>query len=470
MNRKIKWMLSALLSGVLLSGCALDLGQNARFGNYGGKQPEAKAEPPFDIMAVKGETRWFPAHIRWAPDDSHLLVSLCHTTRKDYCRIGKYWIAEQRWELLELAPQTTYRWPSYSHDGKWIAATVGECDRNYRCPGSKYTLTVLSADGKQTEPLINSYAERPSFSHDGKRLIYMRYTGGGAGDVAMFDLVTRKEEKLTEVSFDASGISGGAYFLPGDQRFVFGALLPDVLFGSTYKVVDGKVLTEYTIDRQGTKSFTRPLAGTKLDQEGPNKNVLRFVADRRQGVITRSNLEKLDLLWPDNGASANNAGAKHVNRHGDVLYHCAVVTCMKQLFSDGRYRISGVDPTILSATPWRQKRHGLALRAAREDANELNLFVINATAQEAAVSSDGLRVAFSFGWDSWDKAGIVRLGNPDPDFIEWPRLMLDPAATLPATLEKERKRHVQQPAYSFRQLVRPRLCRWNQRFESREIC
>lgn len=67
------WLIALALA---IGGCAVDMGKDARFGMYGGKQPEPKPEPPFDINSTLFGARWVPAYVRWAPDDSHLLVSL----------------------------------------------------------------------------------------------------------------------------------------------------------------------------------------------------------------------------------------------------------------------------------------------------------------------------------------------------------------------------------------------------------
>lgn len=431
--------LVAATFALLLAGCALDLGQGARFGNYGGPQAVAKPEPPFDIRSTTWETRWFPTHVRWAPDDSHLLVSLCHVNRASYCRIGKYWIADKRWELLPLEPRTTYRWPAYSPDGKHIVATVASCNEEYRCHGPDDTLTLLSPDGSRVQKLIRTYADHPSFSDDGRKIIYWRLTGGGGADVAMFDLDTGKEEKLTNILFETSSLAGGAYFLPGGQRFVFGASLPQPLYGSRTVFVDGKPVEYYVLDKQGTLSRTTPVDGTKHDPRGPNRGVLRRVADRRDGVVTRATLGRLELLWPDNGASATNGGAEDVNRKGEVLYFCPITGCLAKIRADGRYRVKGIDldrlPEFLSLQDPKPSVH--VLRADREDAIDVSIFVINASASVTAISGDSQRLAFARNtlWHHSNRLGIATLGNPDPEFIDWPRLELDPAAMQALTTQ-----------------------------------
>ena len=420
---KCVWIIALALA---LGGCAIDMGQDARFGMYGGKQPEPKPEPPFDVMSTKFDTRWFPAQVRWAPDDSNLLVSLCHVNRTDYCRIGKYWIAGKRWELLALQPQVTYRWPSYSPDGKYIAVTAGGCDQNYRCPGEFYDLLMMSNDGKRALKLVHSYAEMPSFSDDGKRIIYWRLTGGGGAKIAMFDLDAGKEEMLMGDVESANGVSRGVHFLPGGERFVFSLQLMRFLPPPGKPIMkDGLVVRDST----GNVFTPHPWDDTKLAIRGPNSGVMRFVWDRRRGALTKANILEADLLWPDGGNLPNSGDAMDVSRTGEVLYSCSPIGCLLRKTEAMRASIKGVDPNPSAAN----KQAVLALRPAREDAADSAFFVLNAHPQVAALSGDGQRVAFSqagtAGWHHTFRFGIATLGNPNPEFIDWPRMELDPAST-----------------------------------------
>lgn len=407
-------------AGILLSGCAVDLGKDARFGMYGGKQPDPRTEQPFDVQSTMWDTRWFPAYVRWAPDDSHLLVSLCHVNRHEYCRIGKYWLAEKRWELLDLQPRITYRWPSYAPDGKRIVATAGGCDENYVCPKRLYTLMLLDSDGKHPTKLANTYAEHPTFSDDGKKIIYWKLYGGGGADVAMFDLAAGKEQLLTRLIVWASDIKGNAYFLPGGQKFVFACWLPIHGTGELLRK-DGQLV--YKDGRAMT--VPHPLHGTKLDPEGPNRGVM-YVADMRHGIVTKENVTLMELLWPgEQGVPMD------LSRSGEVMYLCGS-DCFRRKLATGVYK---ANPVELDVRPTAMQRL-LMLRPPNETAQDTAAFLLPSSAQIAAISNDSRRVAFSeANPDDWyykRRFGIVSLDNAATMFIDWPRLELDPAATQPS--------------------------------------
>lgn len=422
MNRL--WLL-LIASALLLGGCSVNMGKDARFGMFGGKQAEPKPEPPFDINSTLFGTRWFPTHVRWAPDDSHLLVSLCHVNRVEYCRIGKYWVAENRWELLNLQPRITYRWPSYSPDGKHIVASVGGCDENYRCPERRYALVLLTSDAKRTIKLADTIANYPSFSDDGKKIIYWRWNGGMRGmDVAQFDLSSGKEQMLTKFSFWGTETKGAPFFLPGGERFVFSGRLP-IHHSGEFVRKDGKIVYQ---DGKAVL-VPHPLDGTKLDFNGPNRNMIRYVADIRQGVVTKDNVSQVTLLWPD-GISGPGGGVVDISRNGEILYHC-YLGCRKAKQANGTLEGNTTPANIREIS----QTGLLLLRPATEDEHDVAAFSLPFGAQIASLSKDGLRIAFGeanpISWHHSRRFGITTLGNAPPTFIDWPRLELDPAATQP---------------------------------------
>ncbi len=409
---------TTILAAVLLmalSACTMDMGKDARFGMYGGAPREPKPEPAFDVMSTKWDTRWFPAHVRWAPDDSHLLVSLCHVNRSDYCRIGKYWIAENRWEILHLQPRITYRWPSYSPDGKSIAVSAGGCDENYRCDMRRYVLALLSPDGQRIDKLANSIAVQPSFSNDGKKIIYWRHTGGGAADVAMFDLEHRKEKMLTSLVLSAIHAYGQARFLPGSERFVFSGFIVMAFPGSFLKE-NGKY-----VFKNGQAVVDTVLRGTKLDPE-VLKNNTTFVADLRSAPIGKHNIQEID--------PAGFHLPLDINHKGEMLgwYRCDI-ECLKVKQAEGAYQpgADGIQPT----SPLPDIFHLYVPADPKRTIREFWLPPPIGSAS-ASISNGGRRIAFcevAGTWHFTNRLGFILPGNRPPQFIDWPRLELDPAAT-----------------------------------------
>lgn len=383
---------------IALTACAMDPGQDARFGAYGGARRDRGPTAAFDIASTSFGVRWFPTHLRWAPDGSHLLVSLCHVKQVDYCRIGKYWLAERRWELLALKPHTTYRWPSYSPDGKRIVVTVGPCDEKFACSASGFVLTLIDPSGGNSVDLVRSIAQKPSFSDDGRKIIYWRHTGGGASDVAMYDLNAAKEEKLTALGiWDNNTQTGPPFFLSGGQRFTF----------------------------SGNVHLNAPIKGTRLDPKGPNQGLIRYVWDRRHGLLTLQRYAEVDLLWPDGDLAPITNGSLDVSRAGEILYLLPYQSTYTNQLKSGRYKgnvIANVgDKDIL-----------LVLRPALEDAPFSAVFRIPHGAQFAAISPDGQRIAFGSNnpriWGPQGRLSLVSLSDQSVELIDWPTLELDPAA------------------------------------------
>ena len=118
----------------------LNPGLTARFGNYGGGKREPAAPEAFDAQATKWGIRWFPTHVNFGSDNDTLLVSLCHVQRPGYCRIGKYRISDQHWDILPFEDKRTYLNPIFSPDGRWIVVSSGPCDEQGNCDARDFQL------------------------------------------------------------------------------------------------------------------------------------------------------------------------------------------------------------------------------------------------------------------------------------------------------------------------------------------
>jgi hypothetical protein len=385
---------------VLLSGCALDLGQGGRFGAYGGppQQKSETAEPAFSVDDISFGVRWFPTHVRYAPDSSHILVSLCHTLRPELCRIGKYFVASNEWEILPFEDKRTYRWPVYSPDGKEIAVSTGACDEQYRCDLYQHVLARMRPDGSRMEVVADITAKEMSFSPDGRKLIYWRLGGMGPkgrrhefGNIYEMDWATGKERALTELMFPGNS-RGRALFVEDGEAFVFFAQSGDGRFKGLHlvKVKDAPVINTATW--------------------------------------------KLHLLWPYYDESRFNVVAEQpfdTSTDGRLLF--------KGSFG---WRQKAKQPAALNILPLRDKyanpddaalaRMGapLFLRQPRSDAADELAFKADKP-YDAALAPDLTRVAFLVGSpDSYHPTNkglaIVEQGDVQPIYVVWPKLELKP--------------------------------------------
>lgn len=161
------------------------------------------------------------------------------------------------WAVYELSSGRTYDFnvlnkatknaindlPAYSRDGKLITFVAGQ--ENYR------NIFVMNADGSNVRQLTYNYNENakevgkdivtmrlndaPSFSHDGKRIIFKR-SGvkrtkpaqfgdpmlSSRWDIYEIEIETSKEHRLTNYEFY---LISQPFYLPDGKRFIFSANL-----------------------------------------------------------------------------------------------------------------------------------------------------------------------------------------------------------------------------------------------------
>lgn len=396
---------------LLLASCALDMGQGARYGAYGGPARERQPEPPFSIEDTYRGKRWFPTHVRYAPDGTHLLVSLCHVKRPALCRIGKYFIETKEWEILPFEDKRTYRWPVYHPDGKEMAVVSTPCDENYHCGFGGSRLVRMKADGTEETPLGDVIASLMSFSPDGRKLIYWRHgpiypqgrrTSGGGTDIFELDWATGKERRLTDLSFSGA-YEGRPLFVDNGEAFVFYAQ-----FEATYWA----------------------------SASNSGMNYVR-IADKPLG---RDDMRGMKLIWPKMNEDRTGLvgwSSFDVSRDGRLLY-----------YGGFGWRQRAGDPVSVAILPYRpfvqgQKQYDtqedsdlagasaiLYLRQPRAGARDEVAFRVDKPF-DAALSPDAKRVAFLDGGSPVSSAG-VRLGLIDqgpaqhPISIDWPKLELKP--------------------------------------------
>ena len=257
---------------------------------YGGgaQNMQRPQDPPFDANAIEFGTRWFPTYLRFAPDDSSFLASLCHVRRPDFCRIGRYTLATKAWDILPHEPLRTYRWPTFSPDGKWIVTTSAPCDALYRCAGEAHALSRMRTDGTGFEKLGNDViAIQATFSGNGKKLIYWRRiaTPSPAGprligrkEIYEMDWETGNERRLTEISFFGEEGDTQPYLTEDGQTMV--------LSGGIFRIYTRSLTT-------GKDDLGPPIV------RGENEHVRRWAFDVADAPLTREKAEegKLRPVW-----------------------------------------------------------------------------------------------------------------------------------------------------------------------------
>lgn len=383
---------------VSLNACAVNLGQDSRYGNYGGPPREKQAEPPFSIDSTYRDVRWFPTHVRFAPDDSHLLVSLCHTMRPTLCRIGKYHIATKEWEILPYEDRRTYRWPVYHPGGKEIAVSTAPCDDQYRCGMDDHVLARMPADGSSFEPVGDVIAWAMSFSPDGKRLIYWRVgpvpnlpqRRASSGHVYEIDWITGKERQLTKIAL---------WSTPSPPRYV-----------------------------QGGKAFLFPVDSVgHVVPSGP------YIAEiRDKPARTESDMKLWDLLGlavtSDDKILYSDQLTPKKEAHNPVAL---ALRPAKAKWGDG----SSIPKEVVgeeARNRWFGTGPAMFLRNLTPGSPDEVGFDVPSIPFDAAITSDAKFVAFILGgtasyFSGGEKLGLIgQGGTAQPTYIDWPKLDLKP--------------------------------------------
>lgn len=280
-------LLVAAIGGIDL-GRLLNPGLYARFGNFGGVGRSTPGSEPFHPDAIKYGIRWFPTHVSFGPDNDTLLVSLCHVDGPGYCRIGRYSLSQDRWDVYAAEQRMTYTRPLFSPDGQWIyysAAYLCEDLRNY-CDHPR--LYRMHPDGTGAEMFADVVVVDPSFSVDGKRLIYWGQMSRNAlanTEVHYLDIETRRVVQLTE---NIPHPTGPAFLLADGKHFIFQGGL-DYWRGHTTCTADPK---EVPADPKTGKKEFGSLFGNKAETG-------LYLAAIEDAPIGKDNCRKLTPFWGD---------------------------------------------------------------------------------------------------------------------------------------------------------------------------
>lgn len=164
----------------------------------------------------------------FSPDASKLLLNYCE--KKIGCAFGYYDFSLKRFIPI-VPPDKGQGWGAggFSGDGKKIVVTVLRQSEN----GKYGQIAIVDLETKKGVELTHeeAYRQAPSFSHDGKKILFARanrertsgMTRFSDWDIYEVDLGTGSEKRLTQ--YDFFSVSSPAY-LPDDRRFIFSGEAP----------------------------------------------------------------------------------------------------------------------------------------------------------------------------------------------------------------------------------------------------
>lgn len=142
----------------------------------------------------------------FSPDGSNLYLDYCDTSW--HCNIGQYDLRAQRTSLfVPQGTQDVIASPSSSDDGKQLAMVIKEAASNYETT----QIGILDLEKSTYRAVTKSptFKEWPSFSHDGKKIIYAQSnrkrergkTRHSDWDIYEVAIATGTERRLTEFCF-----------------------------------------------------------------------------------------------------------------------------------------------------------------------------------------------------------------------------------------------------------------------------
>jgi Tol biopolymer transport system component len=231
----------------------------------------------------------------FSPDGRQLLLTYC--TDRPVCRFGLFDL--QRKTFSELAPQNPDQvWGSgsYSPDGARIAISV----RRKSEEGRFAQIGILDAKTLKLTELSNSptYKRAPSFSHDGKKIIFAQsnrerqsgMTRFSDWDIYEINSDGKNERRLTV--FEFFSVTPPAY-LPDDRRFIFSGDAP----GRYVSPSGDKGRQAYKAQFQDNEIFVLPLSGEqRLTPFFTNGEIsdLPVISEDGTKIVYTTRTDKLD--------------------------------------------------------------------------------------------------------------------------------------------------------------------------------
>ena len=159
----------------------------------------------------------------FSPDGTKLLLNFCKMN--GVCGHGYFDFQKQRFVSIDPADKSqAWNVGSFSNDGKKIAVSV----RRQSEDGRYGQIAILDTETGSIVELTKTRSQKmaPSFSHDGKKIIFIQSSKERESGMTRFsgmniyeiELATGKENRLTGYSF-FSAINPA--YLPDDKRFMF---------------------------------------------------------------------------------------------------------------------------------------------------------------------------------------------------------------------------------------------------------
>ncbi len=169
-------------------------------------------------------------------------------------------------ELAAYQPPPGERWSMarYSYDGEQIVFVIYPI-REHHLELDKMQLAIMRPDGKNVRRITNTNGPKiyPSFSHSGKKIIYVKAgevrksgrTPAADYDIYEIDIKTGNETRLTRFKFFE--LHSPSYFLD-DKSFIFSADYPSLDLGDLRRELRSKYQYNIIYKMQGGEQTLKP--------------------------------------------------------------------------------------------------------------------------------------------------------------------------------------------------------------------
>lgn len=193
----------------------------------------------------------------FSPDNKTLLLTYCSSRP---CTLALYDLASGRLTVFQPPAGEVWTLGKFSPDGKKIVFTVafmGDAK-------ALQQIGIINADGSGYRLLTDTqdFKKSPSFSPDGKRILFARAGRENEGgrmrfadyDVYELDIASRKETRLTEFKFF---LIMAPWYLPDGEHFIFSGEYPNLSKTYEERFQQNTILIMSKTERQLQPAITR---------------------------------------------------------------------------------------------------------------------------------------------------------------------------------------------------------------------